>query len=1038
MFKINVSPLVRISFGLAMLSASLVLSANYLGLVPNTEQKEVEHRKWITESLAMRFSSLSTTEQLKSAQEFLDIAVSKNNSLLSGAIRNTNNDLLIVSGYHDIHWNSVENVDSTLNQINVALFSSRGNWGTLELTFNPISPSIENLFSKGSLMGLTIFVSFVGFFAYMIFLKKVILELNSDNILPDRVSTAFDTLAAGIVIIEPDGYIIFSNYSFNQLLGLQAENVIGKRLNDFNWTNSSTSQGDDKHPWMHVLRSGKAYRGGHLELGNRHGKSIPLTVNATPIGQDRESLQGILVSFDDLSAIQASNGMLTLALDKLKLAQREVTEQNKKLHTLATRDPMTNALNRRSFFEGAEMMLGEVRSQQQELCFLMVDIDHFKSVNDTYGHGVGDKVIIFLYHCLSKHARPLDLVARFGGEEFCVAMPKTNLREAAALAEKMRLSVQNERGEGYPEELSITASFGVTILSSPESDTESLVEEADLALYFAKEHGRNQVACWPHVRNNYPPSPVEIEGLESKLQNTNPIIEFDSTKSIDTPTTSEITKPEPVKTETFPTEIAPKQLESLLLTDRIEQAVKRSSRYGTQVAIVSVDIELLQRINDTLGPAVGRKMSEAISDRIREALRDTDSILNQSEEPSTFNISSSGYRGMVLLLTDIQDMLSLRMVIERLAAVNAKPLTIEGNEYIYVAQMGISVYPKDGEDALALLRNANIAKGEAMNSGSAGNFCYFDIDIEKSSKSKLSLEADLYRSIERDELVLLYQPKANLETGELSGFEALIRWQHPHRGLVPPSEFIPIAESSGLIVDLGHWVIKSACQQMQLWQEQGLGNIPVAVNLSALELEKPNIANLIIQTLEECSIKPCHFEIEVTESIAVDNMDSAKKSLIKLSNAGIQITIDDFGTGYASLSYLQKLPINKLKIDRDFIKSLSHNANDSAIVSAVIAMGQTLDLTVIAEGVENAEQMQFLQDMQCNQIQGHYIHRPCHQNEAAKLIKDFRAVKRRIFENRTVVQRSIPTVTGSLLSVLNEVPGYSNEKSTKNRDPKAS
>lgn len=835
------------------------------------------------------------------------------------------------------------------------------------------------------------YLSIAGFFAYMLFLKKVVRELNSDEVLPDRVSTAYDTLAAGVVIVEAEGYILFANRSFCKIIGKNQNEIIGQTLNEFKWKGSSSETSISDFPWTKALNGDGSVRGGHLQLTNRHGKSIPMTVNATPISQDDNSIQGVLVSFDDLSEIEASNEKLTNALEKLKVTQQEVTEQNKKLHILATRDPMTNALNRRSFFEGAESLIGDFRDTKNQLCFLMVDIDHFKSVNDTHGHGVGDKVIIFLYHCLSKHARSLDIVSRFGGEEFCMAMPNTSLQEAFEIANKIRLSVKNEHGGDYPTELKITASFGVTALNCPTSNIEGLIDEADQALYHAKENGRNQVVAWPIDDINQVSLPNNEDITEPEK-----VVAQRPDEEVQVPNHESLV---PAKPPSISSDILSDQFESLLINDRIEQAIHRSDRYGTILAVASVDIELLQRIYDTLGPSVGKKMRDSITARMQSALRQTDSILESKKDTTAMNVTSSGYRGNVLLLTDLHDLNALNTIVRRLISDNDVPLTIEGNEYIYTAQMGISVYPRDGDNPADLLRNAHIAKSQAMSTITNEPFYYFNSSIEENTKKQLSLEAELYRSIERDELVIFFQPKACLITGDLLGFEALLRWQHPTRGLLPPNEFLPFAENSGLIIDLGQWVLKSVCKKISSWNEQGIKSVPVAINVSTEELKKTNFSKEFINTVLDSEISPNLIEIEITESASSHSLDIVKNNLTHLSDNGIQVAIDDFGTGYSSLQHLNNLPIQKLKIDKSFIGSIPEDSKSTAIVSSIITMGKTLNLAIVAEGVENIEQLQFLQDMNCDQAQGHLTGRPSNIDVSTRLYSDYSIVQRIVLEN---------------------------------------
>lgn len=1006
------SPLVRISFGLTMLTVSLLLISEFIGLVPNNEKAELDHRKWVTESLAVQLSTAVYNKREFSIQETLDSVVEKNPSVLSAAVRDNANEIIMVAGYHDFHWNEETSKAPTAKQTQISIYGRRGQWGSLELSFTPLQGGFDLTFKQGSFWVLIGFVALVGFFCYMFFLKKAVHELNADDVIPERVGSAFDTLTEGILIIDSMGFIVFSNEAFATMTGFESKEIVGLRANDFEWGNEALDDENLELPWNLISTINTTVKGEQLTLKNRHGRTYTLTVNATSIGQEKEKVQGILATFDDMSDMETKHRQLSHALSTLRAAKNEVTEQNRQLQILATRDPLTNVLNRRSLFSGLEALLSESYWGDTELCCLMVDIDHFKAVNDTYGHGVGDKIIVFVAQCLSHHSRSLDLVARFGGEEFCVVMPNTALAEAQAIAEDIRQSIESGKEDSWPDALAVCASLGVSSSqSSTAADAESLIEQADQALYYAKEHGRNQVVCW---------SPEKMEATEPKVRSTQ---------------ATQQAKPRPVE---LPLQIEPEpaapllsnesalsteQYKDILLLDRIDQAINRSGRYGTQFAVLAMDIEMLQHINDTLGPTVGKKMLHTISARLQTTLRKTDSILTGHEEDPIFSISATGHREIVLLLTDLEETNSLHAVTNRIAKSQTDPLIIEGEEYIYNTKMGVSVYPRDGSDALTLLKNANIAKSHAIKNITSENVSFFSEEIEKQSQRMIKLGAELFRTIERDELVLFYQPKACLKTGKLVGFEALIRWQHPTRGLVPPHEFIPIAESTGLITELSQWVVRTACRQVKNWKQQGYGDIQISLNLSPIEFRNRNLAEKIMGAVLEFGIPPHCLEVEITETIAVDDMQLAVDTLNELAASGIEISVDDFGTGYASLRYLQSLPIKKFKIDKLFIDDLLGSTNSSSLISAVIAMGHTLGFEVIAEGVETLEQMQYLQDMHCDQIQGYFLSRPVPREQAEILIEDFSQYEQRILESRDV-QRNNAAFSGGVLKVINKMPEH--------------
>lgn len=1011
------SPLVRISFGLVMLTISLVLIADFAGFIPNEKKAELQYRETVAEALAVQLSTTLINQEFEGVRNTIDTVVNRTPSILSAAIRANDGSLLFESGPHQGFWTLQSSEHSTTDELQVAIFDENGRWGNTELRFSPLSSFGQTLSNRQSLLSFTLFMASVGFFVYMAFLKKAVHELNSDEVIPERVSKALDTLTEGILIVDDKDFVVFSNASFATLCGLSRDNIVGKRSIDLNWNLEREDGEKDDLPWHNIISGSPPLKGAYVNLASTHGKRLHLAVNATAIGGDEAQSQGMLITFDNVTDIEAKNDQLQKTLGKLQQTQKEVTEQNEKLQILATRDSLTNTLNRRSLFQGLESLISETFWEDNDLSFVMIDIDFFKRVNDNYGHSTGDKVIIFLAECLRKHARSTDMVARFGGEEFCMVLPNTPIEEAMQIAETIRHTVETDHGGDYEKSLKITASFGVSTLSQTASNGETLLEQADQALYVAKNQGRNRVIRWKIA---YASSEASDAEAPPALECADTNIEVEEIAQLNKEIVQQVSAPNatpiPASSDNEHT-----TNHDVLLTDRINQALFRSKRYNSLFAVICLDVEILQRVNDTMGAVVGEKLLNAITTRLKSTVRNTDSILVQTDAHA-FSISAQGKREIVLLLTDLDDIGGLSVVTNRIAQSHLHPLVIEGTEYIFSANMGISLFPQDGSTATLLLNRASIAKSEAMRKPGENNVCFYLDEIEQQSKQLIELEAELLRAIERDELVLFFQPKLCLITGELVGLESLVRWQHPKRGLVPPDEFIPLAEKTGLIEDLSRWVVKNVCQQLQSWSSVKDNRINVSINLSPVEFRNPDLAKDIISTITAYGIDPSLIEIEITEAIAVQNMDSAIAMLEELVAVGISMSIDDFGTGYASLSYLQSLPIHKIKIDRSFVEGVLINANDAAIVSAVIAMAHTLGLEVIAEGVESQEQMNFLKDLSCDQIQGYLVSRPMPRDQIDAFIQNSAELKASIMVDSDFQQHSRFAHTGSLLSVLNQAP----------------
>jgi len=400
-----------------------------------------------------------------------------------------------------------------------------------------------------------------------------------------------------------------------------------------------------------------------------------------------------------------------------------------------------------------------------------------------------------------------------------------------------------------------------------------------------------------------------------------------------------------------------------LLQDRLQQAVVHARRDKQQVGVLFIDLDRFKLVNDTLGHHLGDRLIAQVAERIAACLRAGDTVGRISGDE------------FAAVLSDLARPDDAALVARKILDSLDTPFDLEGHETYVSASIGIAVYPEDGEDAVALLKDADAAMYLAKQTG-RDRYCFFTADLNERAVTKLRLTNDLRRAVERREFCLHYQPKVDLASGALAGFEALIRWQHPQRGLVPPLEFIPALEESGLIVQVGEWVIEEAAAQLRRWRDAGFALLPIAVNLSPRQFRNSDLAASIQRRVTAAGITPGLIELEITESFLMDKPKKAVRTLEALSAAGLRISIDDFGTGYSSLAYLTRFPLTALKIDRSFVRDLHTGDAATAVARAIIDMAHTLRLTVIAEGVETEAQASFLRAHGCEQGQGYLFARP--------------------------------------------------------------
>ena len=400
-----------------------------------------------------------------------------------------------------------------------------------------------------------------------------------------------------------------------------------------------------------------------------------------------------------------------------------------------------------------------------------------------------------------------------------------------------------------------------------------------------------------------------------------------------------------------------------LLDDRMERAISQARRSGRQIALLYLDLDRFKMVNDSLGHASGDALLKSAAERLTNCVRESDTV------------ARLGGDEFVVVLTELESTSSVPLIAGKIIAALEKPFTVRFQEVFVSTSIGIGLYPTDGEQAETLLKNADLAMYRAKHGG-GGQFRFHTEGANEGALERLELEADLRHALDRGEFELHYQPRVELRSGRITSVEALIRWRREGLGLVSPAKFIPLAEETGLIVAIGDWVLRTACAQMRAWSLSGCKDMRVAVNLSARQFREPGLLERVGEILAETKLETRHLEIEITESMAMQDPAHTRTLLERLNKMGIAIAIDDFGTGYSSLAYLKRFPIDYLKIDQSFVRGIPADRDDASIIRAIIALGKSLELVLIAEGVETEAQREFLRGESCDEMQGYLYSRP--------------------------------------------------------------
>ena len=942
------APAMRISIALTLLTCCILLSADMLGLTLDEDRYALETRKRLSESLAIQFSVMEPERDIDKIQGLVQLIAERNAEILSTGIRRSSGELVFMSENHLDLWQSISREKSTPSHVLVPLLQGENLWGNVELRFESLKSDTLIGLTEKAIFRLMLFTLVSGFFVYLAFMLRTLRQLDPSAVIPDRVNAAFDTLSEGVMIIDEDEQIVLTNKAFTSRIGRDQDVLFASNPSELKWKRVSKLKSGTELPWLEVLDSGKAVIGAKYILKTDAGEEVKYAINASPITSPDGKLQGVLVTLDDITEIVEQNEQLQTMVMRLEKSKAEIQEKNKELDYLATRDALTGCLNRRAFGERFDNLFRKAERTSAELSCIMVDLDHFKSVNDNFGHAIGDEVIKLLAEVLKMNTRKEDLVGRYG----------------------IRLRIKDESAKRYENGPRVTASLGVASLHDKPADPSMLNILADEALYSAKQSGRNRVVSYAsiairekHVEDDAAPIVAEAarepaseswaENLHDRIAELEVIASQFSSELEYTRSYDELTG-------------LPNQE---LFYDRVRQGVERGVRHDQLAAVLIIDIELFSQINASIGRAGGDKLLKEVAERLNSVVRSTDGV-------SRLSVSRFAGDEFAVLFTDIAQKEQVTWAVKRLIDIVNAPVDIDGNTVYLTCHVGISLYPTNADSVESLLNNAMSAKQYSKKHKSEFGYQFYDQHVHELSIRHLQLEVDLHRAIENEEWKLVYQPKVEMGRQQVVGVEALIRWKHPERGLVSPYEFIEFAEQRGMIVQIGDWVIREACRQQRIWMDRGIGDCKIAINLSSVQLNQSDIVQRILNHLDEYQIPPRLFEIEITETILMENVRHAIESLERLHARGISIAIDDFGTGYSSLGYLKALPITSLKIDRGFVRDICSDENDQKIVQTLISMAHAMKIKVIAEGVETREQFDLLGEFSVDEVQGNLVSEP--------------------------------------------------------------
>jgi diguanylate cyclase (GGDEF)-like protein len=998
MFKI--SPAVRISFGLVMFTLSVLLIADLFGIIPKKEQITLDARKKICEVLAVQLSVAVSKSEFDIVKTSLELFVDRNSDVVGASMSQVDGSVIAEFGEFVNFDESALLTDeerSTDNVVIVPVFAGPERWGSVNVEFGSVYAGGLYSILTGSILGILLFVALGCFAGYMFILKKALKVLDPKAVVPDRVRKAFNTLSEGVLIVDKKDQIIMANNAFAEKLDEDPNDLLGTKASSYKWKHMNREFRDSNAsmPWLSVIKEGVNKVGVSLNLSTPGSGVRALSTNCAPIQDDNGDTRGALVTFDDITEVQETNVLLENAVTNLSKNETEIKRKNVELELLATRDPLTGCYNRRAFFDLFEKALESANKNNSMLSCVMVDIDHFKQINDNFGHTIGDEAIRMVTDILNNHSENEEaIIGRYGGEEFCLVLPGVDADAAVNIAEHLRETIQKVSNGFCVENESITASFGVACNTDKTNDSSQLLEKADRALYAAKESGRNKVIKWGQDdtaisfndsvvidlndrKSNVSDGTTKDKAKVSLLQRKVDELQMKLDKLGDSDTKEESRNIDPIT----------KLPSKVIFLDRVKQAMAFSTRNDSLIAVAMLNVDMFSRINDTMGRDVGNEFLREIGHRLKSILRHSDtvaSLLSPGQSSPLFSRLKDDE--FALLLPGISDLESLAYVIKRIQDKFEGNIAVSDNEVYLTTSIGVAVYPQDGDTPEILIANSRRARKQAKALSGRNNYQFYsDID-NRLIMEQMQNEIDLRNAIENNQFVIHYQPKLNMKTDSTNSMEALIRWQHPTKGLVPPDEFIPVAEKTGMILEIGKWCLWTVCKQTKLWVDMGAKNIRTSVNVSVLEFSSSSFKNNIFSALNESGLDAKYLEIELTESTIMEDQEVAHKLIDELRFMGVTITLDDFGTGYSSLSYFGNLDLDWLKLDRTFLLKAMESYRSRNIYSSIVKMVHAAGVKVVAEGVETQEHFTYINELNIDEIQGYLVGKPCDADSMTNLL----------------------------------------------------
>lgn len=944
----NFPMVAKLALSITLLVLSIISIASLIGLFPDKETFQIEARAHVAEALTIQLAVAASKDRFDIVEGTISAVQRRESHVRSIALRGSSGSLLASTPGHDGFWADANPDKSTKTHIRVAIDSDDTHWGTLEVVFDPVGSSFSLFGIPFSFLLFSVFTGGFCLVAIYFLLQLSLRQLNPGRLVPSRVQSAFDSLSDGIAVVDEKDEILLINRSLADIICDYENDNLGKKLSDLLWRYRKNEGQTSEFPWLTALRENRTIRDVAMNLRSGSGAIVNVLVNASPISTSANSVNGALVTFKDVTVIERKNQDLSLAYAKLQRSESEIAKQNSQLKYLASHDPLTSCLNRRSFFEEFQGKYEASATTGQPLMCLMIDIDHFKSVNDTYGHAVGDSVIKGLAQLLRQTCRKGDIVGRYGGEEFCMLLDGADESSAAEVAEYLRQEAKAQSGVWLGNDRSLSISIGIAPADLDAGSINNAVDHADQALYAAKESGRDRAIQWhpdsfANVAKDEVVQTMKLQGAEQDSSRVRASIEL-STPS-----------------ETF--------------VEKLEISVGQSKQDQKSVGVICVSVDSLEEQISGDDPETDSTAISTVDKRLTSIIQESEFIsLMPGNEPASL-VKFDGSR-FLIAITQIDDPVCVSWIMQRLADKLPMPANAASQVGPIRFSLGASLYPKDGLNSEELIECAVLAQKKALELGGNKAFRMFAGDMTDADQRQLLIEKGIRDAIERNEFSLYFQPIVDLITGEVACAEVLLRSSNTSLKGTSIDVVIQVAEKTGLIHELSSYVFKTTFSIINGWKNSGIQLPLISINLSAEQLKSEDVVIDLLGLVEAYQIDPSAIQFEMTETAMVTDIERTADILRTLQNYGFHIALDDFGTGQSTLSHLLKINPDTIKIDRSFIQSLTSNRTNQLLVSTISDLSRKIGAKVVAEGVETQEQLTMLMEIGCPYVQGYWLSRP--------------------------------------------------------------